>query len=81
MKKIKLSQLTEKLLLGVNEALCVEHEGKMLGYFYPVLHEQAEVDAAYQRLQNAVEQVTKETGLDEEGLVQALTSKNSDLEQ
>lgn len=81
MKKIKLSQLTEKLLLEKHEAICVEHDGKILGYFYPVLHKQEEVDAAYERLNNAIEQVTKETGLDEEALVETFTSKNSESEQ
>lgn len=78
MKKVELGELKEQLLSAGREALCVEHDGKLLGYFYPVSSE-VEVEAAWERLNKATKRVMEETGLDEESLVQALTS--SKLEQ
>jgi len=78
MKSIELSKLKEQVLLTEHEALTVEHNGKLLGYFYPVkTKDQAEVDALWERLEKAVERVMAETGLDEEGLVEALAPRKS----
>jgi hypothetical protein len=78
MKSIKASQLQEEVLLAAKEALSVEHNGKLLGYFYPVPQDEAEIDDVWERLDKAVERVMKETGLDEEGLVEALAPRKSE---
>ncbi len=78
MKSIELTNLKEQVLLTENEALAVEHNGKLLGYFYPVkTKDKAEVDALWERFEKAVERVMAETGLDEEGLVEALAPRKS----
>ena len=79
MRSVELNELKEQVLLAGNEALAIRHHGKLLGYFYPVVQDQAEVDAAWNRLERAVEQVMAETGLDEEGLVQVLVPNQSEL--
>jgi hypothetical protein len=78
MKSIKASQLQEEVLLAAKEALSVEHNGKLLGHFYPVPQDEAEIDDVWERLDKAVERVMKETGLDEEGLVEALAPRKSE---
>ncbi|MBO1349982.1 MAG: hypothetical protein EBE86_022555 [Hormoscilla sp. GUM202] len=54
----------------------MQQNGKLLGYFYPVLQQdKAEVDALWKRWEKVLDQVMAETGLDEEGLVEALAPK------
>ena len=78
MKTVELSELKEKVPLAGNEPLAVEHDGKLLGYFYPKPQKnQAEVDALWERLEKVVERVMEETGLDEEGLVETLAPNKS----
>jgi hypothetical protein len=36
MKTVELRELKEQLLVAGREALAVEHNGELLGYFYPV---------------------------------------------
>ncbi len=36
MKKAELSQLTEAILHSQKEAIAVFHDGKVIGYFYPM---------------------------------------------
>lgn len=78
MRSIEASQLQEEVLLAAKEALSVEHNGKLLGHFYPVPQDEAEIDDVWERLDKAVERVMKETGLDEEGLVEALAPRKSE---
>lgn len=78
MKTVDLNDLKKELLLTEQEALAIEHNGTLLGYFYPKNPKnQAEADALWERLDKAVERVMAETGLDEEGLVEALAPKKS----
>ena len=64
------------MLLTGKEALSVEYNGRLLGYFYPgVQQNKEEVDALWERFEKALEQVMEETGLDEEGLVETLAPK------
>ncbi len=35
MKKVNLAQLVDKVILDASEPLAIEHEGRLLGYFYP----------------------------------------------
>lgn len=76
MKKVELHELQEQVLLAGKSAIEVLHNGKLLGYFYPVVQQDpAEVDALWERWEKAVERVMEETGLDEKGLVEALAPK------
>ncbi|NEQ74798.1 MAG: hypothetical protein F6K23_18165 [Okeania sp. SIO2C9] len=78
MKKVELHQLQTEILIARKEALAIENHGKLLGYFYPIVQKnKVEVDALWERLDKAVERVIVETGLDEEGLVEALAPKKS----
>lgn len=72
MKNIKLNQLSEQMLLANNEALSVEHNGKLLGYFYPASLQSVEVDAVWERLDQVLAQAVAESGIDREALIDAL---------
>ncbi len=75
MKKVQLNDLPLQVLAG-QEALEVEHEGKLLGYFYPVRQrDTAADDELWDRWEKILDRVKEETGLDEEGLVAALAPK------
>ncbi len=72
MKTVKLSELEKLALLAGKESLSVEHKGKLIGYYYPVVDQQ-EVDRAAFELEKALEQVRAETGWNEDELVQEMT--------
>ncbi|MEC4805738.1 MAG: hypothetical protein SAJ12_13555 [Jaaginema sp. PMC 1079.18] len=44
MKTVELRELKEQLLAVKQEAIAVEHNGKLLGYFYPIEPESTEND-------------------------------------
>ena len=76
MKKVQLHELPEQVLLTGKEPLSVEYNGRVLGHFYPVVQKsKEEMDALWEQFEKVLEQVMKETGLDEEGLVEALAPK------
>ncbi|MBC6424410.1 MAG: hypothetical protein GDA38_25230 [Hormoscilla sp. SP12CHS1] len=78
MKKVELHELQEQMLLAGKAGLEVQQNGKLLGYFYPVLQQdKAEVDALWERWEKVLDRVMAETGLDEEGLVEALAPKKT----
>jgi len=72
-KTVELSDLKEKLLLAEQEALAVEHNGKLLGYFYPKSPKnQAEADDLWERLDKALDRAAAESGMDREALIDTL---------
>lgn len=77
MRTIELSELQKEVLLTHTEALTVTHNGKIIGHFYQVPQNQAEIDQLWERLEKATQRLMEETGLDEEGLVEALAPKKS----
>ena len=78
MKKVELNELQNRVLVAGKEALAVEQNGKLLGYFYPVVKpDKAEADALWEKWEKILDRVMAETGLDEEGLVEALAPKKS----
>lgn len=72
MRSIEASQLQEEVLLAAKEALSVEHNGKLLGHFYPVPQDKAEIDDVWERLEKALERAVAESGMDRETLIDAL---------
>ena len=78
MKTAELNQLTEAILHTEKEAITVFHEGKVIGYFYP-MNDLAEVSETKAELVNVLDKVMEETGWDEEELVKAFT-EDSDSE-
>ena len=73
MKSIEVSDLKEQVLLADNEALSIEHKGKVLGYFYPVkTKDLAQIEALWERLDAVLEQAATESGMDREALIDAL---------
>ena len=50
MKTVQLHELPQQFLLTGKEALSVEYNGRLLGYFYPgVQQNKEEVDALWER--------------------------------
>ena len=74
MKTVQVNEFAKIVISEEKEALRVEKNGQLLGYFYPVLRSQTEIDAVWERMEQATEKVMQETGMDEETLVRALIS-------
>lgn len=66
MKTVELRQLKEQLLAVGQEALAVEHNGELLGYFYPVEPETTENDnlAVWDCWEQVLDQVAEDTPID-----------------
>lgn len=77
MKTVDLSELQKQILLTHPEALVITHNGKFIGHFYPKPLNQADINHLWERLDKATQRVMEETGLNEEGLVEALAPKKS----
>ena len=71
MKKVQLNELDKQVLLTEKEALSVEHEGQLIGYYYPV-KQKNHLDKLWQNLEEALEVAVKESGMDRETLINAL---------
>jgi hypothetical protein len=65
MKSIKLSNLENLALSMPKEPLSIENEGKLLGYYYPVIDHQ-QVKKTKEELDSIMNRVLAETGLTEE---------------
>ena len=74
MKKAELNQLTEAILHSQKEAITVVHEGKVIGYFYP-MNDLESVSETKDELAIVLDKVMAETGLNEEELVKAFTEE------
>ena len=73
MKKVELHELQHQVLVTGKETLAVEQNGKLLGYFYPVVKpDKAEADALWERLDKALDKAAAESGMDREALIDAL---------
>ena len=68
MKTVKLNELEKENLLTLKEPLVIEHDGKLVGYYYPVINHQ-EVKKAKEELDMIMEKVLAETELTEEEYV------------
>jgi|GEM_PF-2539977 len=74
MKNIEVSNFKIEALAG-NEPVCVENNGKLIGYYYPVKEKAKkleESDALWQRLDAVLERAARESGLEREALINAL---------
>ncbi len=65
MKTVKLNNLGKENLLTLKEPLFIEHNSKIVGYYYPVINHQ-EVKKAKEELDLIMEKVLAETELTEE---------------
>ena len=74
MKKAELNQLTEAILHSQKEAITVFHEGKVIGYFYP-MNDLDSVSETKDELANVLDKVMEQTGWDEEELVKAFAEE------
>lgn len=65
MKNIKLTELKKEALLTQIEPISLEHNGKLVGYYYPAVdHEK--VKSAKEELDTVMEKVLAETGMIED---------------
>jgi hypothetical protein len=65
MKNAQLNDLEKQALLTPNEPLSIEYNGKLVGYYYPVINHQ-QVKNAKEELDAIMSQILAETGLTEE---------------
>ena len=72
MKKAELNQLTEAILHSQKEAIAVFHDGKVIGYFYP-MNDLESVSKTKDELANVLDKLMEQTGWDEAELVKAFT--------
>lgn len=68
MKTVKLNELEKENLLTLKEPLFIEHDSKLVGYYYQVINHQ-EVKKAKEKLDVIMEKVLAETELPEEEYV------------
>ena len=69
MKQVAVSELQEKAAdyLTGKEPLAIEHDGEVVGYYYPKKRtKQEEVKRAVERLHQAAQQALAETGMTED---------------
>lgn len=65
MKNIKLTELKKEVLLTQIEPISIEHNGKLVGYYYPAIdHEK--VKSTKKELDTVMEKVLAETGMTED---------------
>jgi hypothetical protein len=77
-KSVTLSEFRERLdaYLLRGESVCIEHDGRTLGYFLPARHaSEEETRELLDRMNSLMQAVYEETGLDEEGFIEALGLK------
>jgi hypothetical protein len=73
MKNIQLDELKKDELLMQVEPISIEHQGKLVGYYYPAIdHEK--VKKAKEELDAVMEKVLAETGLTEDEYVAVFQS-------
>ena len=75
MRKVQVDELSKKTLLAEKESLCIEHEGRLIGFYYPVV-DRKKIQIAKQEMDLIMEQVLAETGLTEEEYVEAFLKAN-----
>ncbi|MCL1464233.1 hypothetical protein [Argonema galeatum] len=71
MKQVAVSELQEKatVYLTGSEQLAIEHNGEVVGFYYPKKRtKQEEVDRAVKQLSETVQQILAETGMTEDEL-------------
>jgi hypothetical protein len=71
MKQVAVSELQEKAAdyLTGKEPLAIEHDGEVVGYYYPKKRtKQEEVERAVKQLSHTVERILAETGMTEDEL-------------
>ena len=73
MKKIKFSDLEKQDFLNSKEPICIEHNSKEIGYYYPII-EYKEIKKAKEELDFIMEKVLSETELTEEEYVSRFMS-------
>lgn len=78
MKNLKLNDLEKQLLLTQKESLSIEHNGKLVGYYYPVINHQ-QVKKTKETLDDIMDKILAETGLTEEEYVSTFMDNNEKL--
>lgn len=75
MKSIPLDKFRERIIFYLEgmEALAIESEGKILGFYYPKNYgQEEELKQAVNRLENVLEQVLVKNGMTEDELADLL---------
>ena len=81
MRKVGIKEFRDNAtkLLASGETMLVERHGHPVGYFIPVKQrDEAEIEAAMERLERAVERAMEESGLTEDELADLFTIKRDD---
>ncbi len=69
MKNVKLNDLEKQNLLAQKELISIEHEGKTVGYYYPIGDREA-AQKAKEELDRIMEKTLHPTGLTEEKIAE-----------
>ncbi len=72
MKNIELNDLEKQKLLAQKELISIEHEGKTIGYYYPIGDREA-AKKAKEELDMIMEKKLPQTGLTEEKIASMLS--------
>jgi hypothetical protein len=75
MKRIKISELKPEELSDSQETIALESQGEVIGYYHPICPKK-DMAESWEGLNQALEKVSVELGIDKETLINALdTSK------
>ena len=69
MKNIEFNELEKQFLLAQKELISIEHEGKTIGYYYPIGDREA-AQKAKEELDRIIEKTLHPTGLTEEKIAE-----------
>jgi hypothetical protein len=73
MKSIDISNLQEQVLSVEDEPLCVERDGRVVGFFYPVKTKpRQQTDELWERLDAVLDRAAAESGMDRDAFIDAI---------
>lgn len=73
MKNIDIGKLQEQVLSAKDEPLCVERDGRVVGFFYPVKTKPPQqTDELWERLDAVLDKAAAESGMDRDAFIDAI---------
>lgn len=73
MKSVELSKLKEEVPSADGEPLCVEQDGRVVGFFYPVKTKpRQQTDELWERLDAVLDRAAAESGMDRDAFIDAI---------
>lgn len=73
MKSVELSKFKEEVPSADGEPLCVEQDGRVVGFFYPVKTKpRQQTEELWERLDAVLDRAAAESGMDRDAFIDAI---------